>query len=150
MEPFKLPPANRKGLSEMAETFYLEVITPDRQFYIGPAQSLILPIQDGQYGILPGHEATVTAIIPGELRFQADDQWHTAVVSSGFAEITPNYTIVLVSAAERPEEIDFIRAKEARERAADRLRHKQSQQEYYNSKAALARATARLKAEHER
>lgn len=130
----------------MADTFYLEIITPDRQFYIGPAQSMILPIQDGQYGVLPGHEATVTAITPGELRFQVDGEWHAAVVSSGFAEITPDYTIVLASAAERPEEIDLIRAREAKERAAERLRHKQSLQEYYNSKAALARAMARLKA----
>lgn len=134
----------------MAETFYLEIITPNRQFYIGPAQSLILPIQDGQYGVLPGHEATVTAITPGELRFQVENEWHTAVVSSGFAEITPDYTIILVSAAERPEEIDLIRAKEARERAAERLRHKQSLQEYYNSKTALARAMARLKAGRKR
>jgi F-type H+-transporting ATPase subunit epsilon len=134
----------------MAETFYLEIITPDRQFYIGPAQSMILPIQDGQYGVLPGHEATVTAITPGELRFQVDGEWRTAVVSSGFAEITPDYTIVLASAAERPEEIDLIRAREAQERAAERLRHKQSLQEYYNSKAALARAMARLKAGRKR
>ena len=134
----------------MAETFYLEIITPDRQFYIGPAQSMILPIQDGQYGVLPGHEASVTAITPGDLRFQVDGEWRTAVVSSGFAEITPDYTIVLASAAERPEEIDLIRAREAQERAAERLRHKQSLQEYYNSKAALARAMARLKAGRKR
>ena len=32
-------------------TFYLEIITPDRQFYVGPAQSLILPAVDGQMGV---------------------------------------------------------------------------------------------------
>jgi len=130
----------------MAETFYLEIITPDRQFYIGPAESLVMPIQDGQYGVLPGHEPTVTAMTPGELRFQVNGEWQKAVVSSGFAEITPEYVILLASSAEHPDEIDIKRAQEARERAAERLRHRQSVQEYYNSKAALARATARLKA----
>ena len=54
--------------------------------------------------------------------------------------------MLLVSSAERPEEIDINRAQAARERAKEHLRQKQSLQEYYNSKAALARAMARLKA----
>lgn len=129
----------------MANTFYLEIIAVDRQFYIGQAEALTLPIQDGQYGVLPGHEATVVAVEPGEMRYQVDGKWNPAIASGGFAEITPDYVIVLVSAAEHPDEIDFKRAQEARERAEERLRHKQSIAEYYNSKAALARAMARLK-----
>ena len=52
---------------------------------------------------------------------------------------------MLVSSAERPEEIDARRAEAAKERAEEYLRQKQSVQEYYRSKAALARAMARLK-----
>ena len=55
-----------------------------------------------------------------------------------------------LSAAERdPEEIDRKRAEAARERAEERLRQKQSIHEYYHSKAALARAMARLKTRRE-
>lgn len=71
---------------------------------------------------------------------------HEVVVSDGFAEIMPDYVILLVSSAERPEEIDRKRAERARERAEERLRQKQSIREYHLSKAALARAMARLKA----
>ena len=129
----------------MAGNFYLEVITPTRQFYIGPAESVVLPISDGAYGVEPGHEPTVTAIEPGELRYKVDGKWHSAAITSGFAEIMPDYTILLVSAAEHPDEIDRKRAEAAKERAEERLRQKQSLQEYYSSKAALARAMARLK-----
>lgn len=129
----------------MAETFYLEIVAVDRQFYIGPAEALTLPIQDGRYGVLPGHETTVVSVVPGELRYQVDGAWCPAVVSGGFAEITPDYVIVLVASAEHPNEIDVKRAQEALERAKEHLRHKQSIAEYYNSKAALARAMARLK-----
>ena len=125
-------------------TFYLEIITPERQFYIGPAQSLILPAVDGQMGVQPGHEPAVTAIEPGELRYQVDGVWEPAAVGAGFAEIKPDYVILLVGFAEHPEEIDRKRAQAARERAEERLRQKQSIQEYYHSKAALARAMARL------
>ena len=57
----------------------------------------------------------------------------------------PDYVILLVSSAERPEEIDRARAERAKERAEERLRQKQSVREYHLSKAALARAMARLR-----
>lgn len=129
----------------MAGTFMLEIITPNRQFYVGPAEAMVLPILDGQYGVLPGHEPVVTAIEPGELKFKVDGVWQTAAVSTGFAEIMPDYAILLVAAAEKPEEIDLRRAEEAKERAEERLRQKRSVQEYHSSEAALARAMARLK-----
>ena len=125
--------------------FTLEIITPERQFYIGPAQALILPAVDGEMGIYPGHEPVVTAIEPGELRYKANDKWEPAAVGAGFAEIKPDYVILLVGFAEHPEEIDRKRAEAAKERAEERLRQKQSIHEYSHSTAALARAMARLK-----
>ena len=131
----------------MAEpaTFYLEIITPERQFYIGPAEALILPIVDGEMGVYPSHEPAVTAIEPGELRFKVNGQWEPAAVGAGFAEIKPDYVVLLVAFAEHPEEIDYKLAEAAKERAEERLRQKESIREYYHSKAALARAMARLK-----
>ena len=45
----------------------------------------------------------------------------------------------------RPEEVDVNRAKEALERAQERLRQKQSIQEYHMNQLALSRAMARLR-----
>ena len=129
----------------MDKTFYLEIITPEKQFYVGPASSLVIPALDGEYGVQPGHEPIVTAIEPGLVRFQADGAWNEVVVSDGFVEVMPDYVILLVSSAERPEEIDRARAERAKERAEERLRQKQSVREYHLSKAALARAMARLR-----
>lgn len=56
------------------------------------------------------------------------------------------YLALNFTAAEKPEEIDVRRAEEAKQRAEERLRQKQSIHEYYHSRAALARAMARLKA----
>ena len=61
-------------------------------------------------------------------------------------EVADNQAKLLVDTAERPEDIDAIRAREALERAEEQLRQKQSMQEYYVSKASLARAMARMKA----
>ena len=57
-----------------------------------------------------------------------------------------NRATVIVDTCEYPEEIDVRRAKEAKERAEEQLRQKQSIEEYHMSKASLARAMARLKA----
>ena len=107
----------------------------------------MIPTIDGEKGILAHHENMVIAVEIGELRFRKPDgEWVTAVVSKGFAEIVNNRASVLVNTAERPEDIDVKRAEEAKERAEEQLRQKQSMQEYYMSKASLARAMTRLSA----
>ena len=53
--------------------------------------------------------------------------------------------IDLADSCELPEEIDIKRAEEARERAEEKLRQKQSIKEYYQTQAALNRAMNRLK-----
>lgn len=132
----------------MANTFQLEIITPTRVFYSGPAEDLIMPVLDGLYGVQAGHEPVVTALEPGELQFRVNGEWHKAAVTTGFAEVLPEKTILLAAAVERSEEIDLKRAEAAKARAEERLRQKRSMQEYYQSQAALSRATARLRTLH--
>ena len=126
----------------MENTFYLEIITPDRQFYTGPADSLVMPALDGEYGVQPGHEPVVTALRPGTVRFHAEGVRHEVVVSDGFAEIMPDYVILLVSSAERPEEIDLAEQIAAESEAA--LHEKQSEKERALVMARMARAVSRM------
>ena len=127
-------------------TFYLKVICSDKVFYEGKCQNLVLPMEDGLFSVLAHHENMVVAVAAGELHVKTPEgEWITAAVSPGFAEIINNRVSVLVNSAERPEEIDVKRAEEARQRAQERLRHKQSIQEYYHTQASLARAMNRLK-----
>ena len=129
----------------MGKTFYLEITASDRKFYNGECEMMIFPAIDGQQGILPNHESMVTAVKAGELRFKVNGEWKEAAVGDGFVEIMPEFVVLLADTVEWPDEIDIRRAKEAKERAQERLRQKESQREYYHSKAALSRAMARLK-----
>ena len=124
-------------------TFYLKVIAANRVFYSGRCRSIIVPEFDGQKEILAHHEDMVIAVDEGEMRFQPEgsDNWEYAVVGMVFVEIDNTR-----ETAEHPEEIDIARAREAKERAEEQLRQKQSIQEYYHSRASLARAMTRLKA----
>lgn len=127
-------------------TFSLKIIASDRIFYEGLCESLVIPLQDGEKQILAHHEKTVYAVETGELRLKKPDgELIRAAVTSGIAEVANNRVLVLAFSVELPEEIDIKRAREAKERAEEQLRQKQSIQEHVVSQMALARATARLK-----
>ena len=113
----------------MSETFGLEIYASNKLAYAGRAQKLIIPAVDGEQGFLAHHANVVAAIIPGEMRFEdAEGNEHVFAVSSGF--------------------VDIRRAQEAKERAEEQLRQKQSIQEYHMNQMALARAMTRLKVTH--
>ena len=128
-------------------TFYLKVIACDRVFFEGRCQQVPLPLFDGQQAIQAHHENMVFSVEVGELVIQKEDGTTiTGVTGTGFAQMINNRATVIVDTCEYPEEIDVRRAKEAKERAEEQLRQKQSIEEYHMSKASLARAMARLKA----
>ncbi len=128
-------------------TFYLKIISANRIFFSGKCQSIILPQYDGQKEILAHHEDMVIAIDEGEMRFKPaeSEEWLYAFVGMGLVQIFNNRVTLLVETAESPEEIDVARAREAKERAKEQLRQKQSLHEFYHSQASLSRAMSRLK-----
>lgn len=129
----------------MEESFKLEILTPYRVFYSGPAVKLIVISSDGELGILAHHEPVVATVCVGSLRIQTDAQWRIASVSDGFLEIVGNCVTVLVGSAEWPEEIDVARAERSLKRAHDRLLDQPSPVEVKRSGNAVQRAKTRLK-----
>ena len=132
----------------MSDSFYLRIIAATGKFFSVKVTAVVFPALDGEREILAHHEDMVIAIDDGLLRFKEEgsDEWRTAVSGRGFVEITHNRVNILLETCERPEDIDRVRAQQAKERAEEKLRQKQSIQEYYHSSAALSRAMARLKA----
>ena len=129
----------------MARTFHLEIIATDRIFFSGETEHLVVTAIDGLLGIMAGHEPLVTSLPTGELKYLVDGVWKYAAISEGFIQVMPDSSIILADTCELPEEIDIKRAQEARERAEEQLRQKQSIKEYYETQAALNRAMNRLK-----
>ena len=127
--------------------FYVKIISSNRIFYEGFCHCLIIPAVDGEQAIMAHHEETIIAVQNGEMRMQKEEggEWSYAVLGKGFCMAANNRITVLADTVERPEEVDVNRAKEALERAQERLRQKQSIQEYHMTQAAMARALTRLK-----
>ena len=128
------------------EKFVLNITASSGEFFQGECESLTLPTADGQYGVQAGHSPVLVALEMGIMRFTVNGETRNVLVGDGIAEVTPAYVVLLVNSAERPEDIDKNRAETARIRAEERLQHKQSMHEYYQSKIALNRAMQRLQA----
>ncbi len=129
----------------MPAKYTLEIITPERTVFSGEVESVILPTPDGFLSIQKMHEPMVCALSIGVMRINMDGDWKECTTSEGFVEVRPDETIIFSQAVEWPEEIDMMRAQEARERAEERLRQRQSHQEYMQNQIALARAMVRLR-----
>ena len=67
-----------------------------------------------------------------------------AAVSSGLVKIENDEVLVLVDSAERPEDIDALKARQAADAAKEAMLQKQSIREYHAAQMTLARALARL------
>ena len=126
--------------------FMLNITASSGEYYQGDCEDLVLPISDGVYGIQAGHSPVLVALEMGIMQFTVSGETRSVLVGDGIAEVTPTYVVLLVDSAERPEDIDKNRAEAARIRAEERLQHKQSMHEYYQSKIALNRAMQRLQA----
>ena len=105
----------------MAETFVLEITTPERLIAREPVTEAQIPGLDGYLGVLPGHAALLGELGFGELSYKTGGTLHRVVVHGGFVEINGDTTRVLCSSAEMPDQIDLERAKKALERARKRL-----------------------------
>ena len=125
-------------------SFILNITASSGEFYQGSCESMVLPVKDGVYGVQAAHSPVLVAIHMGMLKFTVDGETREILVGDGIAEVTPTFVLLLVDSAERPEDIDKNRAEAARIRAEERLQHKQSMHEYYQTKIALDRAMQRL------
>ncbi len=129
----------------MAKSFHLEIVTPDRALLSEEVVSIIAPGVEGYLGVLANHAPLVTELSVGVLRIRyPDDTEENVAVSGGFMEVANNRVLVLADAAERPQDIDIQRAKEALIRARRRLQDPTMDRE--RARAALERAINRLRA----
>lgn len=128
------------------ETFQVHILAADKTFYEGPCVSLVIPTSDGEQGILAHHSSMIAAVQPGTLRYQVPgEEPRMAAVSPGMVKVEHNDVLVLVDSAERPEEIDVVRAQREIDEAREVLLQKRSRQEHQIAEATMARALNRLR-----
>lgn len=129
----------------MADTFQLEIVTPEKLVVKDSAEEAQIPGLNGYLGILPGHAPLITELAVGAITYRMRGETHTLSVAWGFAEVLPDKVTILAETCERPQEIDAERARKAKERAEQRLKSIDPQTDYTRAEDALRRAETRLK-----
>lgn len=124
----------------------LTILSPEKNFYEGDVREVIFSTPMGRLGVMTGHAPMVAAVSEGVLELLIGDEWKIAAVGQGFSEIAYDKAEFFVDTAEWAEEIDAARARQALERAEQRIRSNINRVEYLRTQAAMSRALARLKA----
>jgi len=128
----------------MADTFELEIVTPEKLVVKDVAEEAQIPGKTGYLGILPGHAPLITELGVGEITYRIGGMEKHVSVAWGFAEVLPNKLTILAETAERPDEIDIPRAEKAKERAEEELTSGATDIDYDQVQAALERAETRI------
>jgi F-type H+-transporting ATPase subunit epsilon len=130
----------------MADTFELELVTPERQLIKEQVEEAQIPGKEGYLGVLPGHAPLLTELGTGFMYYVAGGRRRYLSVSGGFAEVLPDRVRLLVNASERAEEIDVERARRALERAQREMVDPSLGVDPAVALSAAARAQARIEA----
>ena len=129
----------------MANTLKLEIVTPEGVTYSEDVEMVTLPGSEGEMGIYPNHVALMTQVAAGEVSARRNGKDEFLAVGEGFVEITGERVAILPDMAIKAENIDEVKAEEARKRAEARLAEKLDDEESVLVTAALAHSLAQLK-----
>jgi F-type H+-transporting ATPase subunit epsilon len=125
----------------------VHVVTAEREVYKDTdVDEVVAPGVEGEFTVLPSHAPLMTMIKPGIMRLVKGGQDTDLAITGGFLEVKDNRVTILADAAERAEEIDAVRAEEARRRAEKALEERASAEEIAAAAAALQRSLLRLRA----
>ena len=132
----------------MAGTLQVRVISPERIVYEGEATAVQYPGEDGLYGILPRHAPMITTVAAGVLVVtEPSGNKHRFFVADGFAQVVAGREVrFAVDSGEDEAEIDLERAKQAAERAKERMGKAQAEGfDLVRAEYAMRRALMRLR-----
>lgn len=89
----------------MAGLISVQVVTPERLVWSGPAEMVIARGAEGELGVLPHHAPLITSLLDGAVRIRRPGGAEMVIgTKGGFLEVKPDRVTVLADEAELPEE----------------------------------------------
>lgn len=82
------------------------VVTPEQMALEEKADFVVLPLFDGEIGILPGHSPMIGRLGYGEMRLRAQGQERRFYLDGGFVQVVDDVVSVLTPRAIAAEKID--------------------------------------------
>ncbi len=125
----------------------VHIVTAEREVFAqDDVSEVIVPGVDGEFTVLPSHAPLLTMIQPGVMRVVTAGDDIDMAITGGFIEVHEDRVTILADAAERAEEIDAVRAEEARRQAERSLAEREADVDLAAAAAVLQKSLMRLKA----
>ena len=106
----------------MADTFEIEIATPERLLAREKAIRAQIPAREGYIGVLPDHAPLLSELGIGAMTYTTpDDHRFSIAICGGFLEINSNVVRVLTDVAEKGHEIDVSQAEKDLKHAQDAI-----------------------------
>ncbi len=125
---------------------HFKIITHEKVVFDEDVDEIYTKSTDGEFGVLKGHVPVMAALDIGVTKVVQNGEEKYFTTMGGVFQFKNEEAIILTTTAERGEDIDITRAKEALARAKARLDDKDAEIDAKRAEAAVARAMARLKA----
>ena len=80
----------------MAKKFELEILTARERIFKGVVSSLVMPAEEGYWGVLAGHMPSIAKLREGKVRARingAEKEW---IIKGGYAWVEREKTVLLV------------------------------------------------------
>src|SRR5258708_23502772 len=90
----------------MADTFQLEIVTPEKKVVDTAAEEAQIPGKNGYLGVLPGHAPLITELAVGAITFRAGASEQRLAGAWGIAQVLPDKVAILAESAPRPSDIN--------------------------------------------
>ncbi len=82
------------------DTFKLEILTPNGVIFNGNVLSVVLPGEEGEFGVLAGHSSLTTLLEAGVVDVEKEDKTVEAIVINwGVVQVDEEKVIILVEGA---------------------------------------------------
>lgn len=130
----------------MADKIHFQIATADGSICDDMISYALVPMTNGDAGIMAGHAPMLAALREGVVKYITDGEEHFAALSGGVLSVADNELIVLARTAEKAEDIDIARAQASEGRARARIEQKASELDIKRAELSLYRALAREKA----
>jgi F-type H+-transporting ATPase subunit epsilon len=86
-------------------TFHFELVSPEQVVFSGEVEHVVVPGNEGEFGVLAGHAPLVAMLRPGILRILGTEE-QRILVFGGFAEVSPGGLTVLADRAMPADDVD--------------------------------------------
>ena len=87
----------------------LEIVTPERVLTREDVDEVVIPGDDGYFGVLPGHTPLLATLKVGDLWYRKGSEKTHVQIAGGFAEVLPDRVTILAEVGS-PDAVSETRA----------------------------------------